>query len=936
MAAAKPAPPIPPVDPRVISPLLFNGLKFLEAGDATGADLLLQTYLGGAPDDADGHNLAGLAKRELGDREGALTHLERAVALAPAEATYAVNLATMLADTGEHARALETVQRVLTLVPGQPQALLTYVQILQRLGRLAEAVTAARLATTFHPTLAQAHYNLGLALFRSGQSAAAVAAFLEATACDPQFADAWINAGVAQKDCGDLTAAEASYRRALVLAPRDATIYNNLGNVLTTAKRPDEAVDAFRTALTLNPDYVDAKANLAMVLRDAGDIEEAIALLAAANAAHPNHVSLLNTYGNTLRQAERYDEAIEILRQAIALDERHAEAHNNLGLAYALKHRMDDAVHHLGRAAALRPESSVISNNYGALLLRLFRFEECIAALENAIARDPNYDDALVNLGIAHYMLGHADQAIAAYKRVIARNPDSSFAHYSLGVSYLEDQRLAEAEVEITRALELDPKNALARNTLGVLLLDQHRVADACAAMRAAADVNTSSAPTFYSNYAFASLYDPALSNSQILEIHKEFGRRYATADVDRTKPHRNDRSPDRKLRLAYLSSDFRAHSVAYFFESLLEKHDRSQFEILLYSDTTRKDAVTDAMRAGADRWVETGGLVTDVFARQLVTDKIDILVNLGGHTSGNRLPACAVKPAPVQIEYLGYPETSGVPAMQYRISDQQADPAGVAEPWCTEELVRMPHCFHCYRPHGRAPDVAPPPFLVNGFITYTSFNVLPKVTDRVIAVWAEILRAVPNARFLLKCKQLRDVRIQQLIRDKFADEGVDPGRIDMTAFVPSIQAHLNTYAKADLGLDPFPYNGTTTTCEAMWMGVPVLTIRGDNHRGRVGYSLLHAVGLDHDFVVDGVEAYVSRAIALGRDPSPLIAVRSGLRARMAASPLCDEVGFTKELEATYRRLWRRWCTGPETFMLKPPPELRADDSIQGVLVKTL
>jgi predicted O-linked N-acetylglucosamine transferase (SPINDLY family) len=286
-----------------------------------------------------------------------------------------------------------------------------------------------------------------------------------------------------------------------------------------------------------------------------------------------------------------------------------------------------------------------------------------------------------------------------------------------------------------------------------------------------------------------------------------------------------------------------------------------------------------------------------------------------------------------VQIEYIGYPETSGVPAMQYRLSDERADPVNQ---WCTETLIRLPDCFHCYRPHGRAPDVAPAPFLTNGFITYTSFNVLPKVTDEVIATWARIMRAVPNSRFLLKCKQLREEHVRDVVRRQFADAGVDPARIDMAAFVPSINDHLNTYARADLGLDPFPYNGTTTTCEAMWMGVPVLTIRGTNHRGRVGYSLLHAVGLDREFVVDDLESYVERAVALGRDPSPLVDVRAGLRPRMAASPLCNEVGFTRTLEDTYRRLWQTWCAGPATHMLKPPPQRRADDSIQGVLVKTL
>jgi len=921
---------------RPVSPLLINGLKFLEAGDASGADLLLQTYLASVPDDCDGHNLAGLAKRQLGDEAAALVHLQRAAALAPRDATYTINLAMLQADTGAVQQAADLLQAYLIAVPGHADGLLAYVQILQRLGRMGDAVAAARIATTFHPTLARAHYTLGLALFRSGQTKDALASFLDAVARDPHFTDAWINAGVAQKECGDLEAAEASYRRALELAPRDPSIHNNLGNTLSNAKRTDEALAAFRAALDIDPTYVDAKANLAMALRDGGKMDEALAVLSAAAEAHPRHVSLLNTYGNTLRQAERYEEAIDVLQRTVALDPRHAEAHNNLGLAYALKHRMDEAAHHLGLAASLRPESAVISNNYGALLLRLFRFEGCIAALENAIARDPDYDDALINLGVAHYMLGNADKAILAYQRVIARNPDSSFAHYSLGVAYLEDQRLEDAEHEIDRALELDPTNAMALNTRGVLLLDQHRVVDACDAMRRAADVNTASAPSFYSNYAFASLYDPRLSNAEIFDIHREFGRRFATAEPDLARPHDNVRDPNRKLRLAYLSSDFRAHSVAYFFEALLEKHDRSQFEVLLYSDTTRKDVVTDAMRQGADVWVETGGFTPDVLVRQLVKDKVDILVNLAGHTSGNRLPTTAMKPAPIQIEYLGYPETSGVPAMQYRISDAYADPVGVAEQWCTEELVRMPHCFHLYRPHGRAPDVAPAPFLKNGFITYTSFNVLPKVTNEVIDTWARILREVPTARFLLKCKQLRSERVRSVVREKFIEGGVDPDRIEMIAFLPSVHEHLNTYARADLALDPFPYNGTTTTCEAMWMGVPVLNIRGDNHRGRVGYSLLHAVGLDRDFVVENIDEYVARAIALGRDPSSLAAVRAGLRQRMAASPLRDEVGFTRDLEATYRRLWQSWCAGPETHMFKPPPELRADDSIQGVLIKTL
>jgi predicted O-linked N-acetylglucosamine transferase (SPINDLY family) len=273
---------------------------------------------------------------------------------------------------------------------------------------------------------------------------------------------------------------------------------------------------------------------------------------------------------------------------------------------------------------------------------------------------------------------------------------------------------------------------------------------------------------------------------------------------------------------------------------------------------------------------------------------------------------------------------------MDYRISDGRADPAGVAERWCTETIVRLPDCFHCYRPGGAAPVPAPAPHLANGHVTFASFNVLPKVTDEAIKAWAEILKAVPGSRFLIKCKQLRDAQVQQRVRNDFARHGIDPARVDMASFVASVREHLDHYGRVDLALDTFPYNGTTTTCESLYMGVPVLCIAGDNHRGRVGVSLLTAVGLDKDFVAGSVEDYVARAVAFGRAPAPLAALRPRLRPMLERSPLREEVGFTRALEAAYRDLWRRWCAGPETFMFKPPPNLRPEDSIQGVLVKTL
>ncbi len=921
---------------RPLSPLLQQGLKFLEAGDAAGADLLLDTYLARNAGDADGHNLAGLTKRRLGAHDAALDHLRRAVALNGREALYAINLALLLDEMGRGDEALAALDALLVVVPGQADALIQRAALLRRMGRFDEAVAIARMAVAFHRGLAAAHHALGTALMKTGATADAVAAFREASTRDPAAIETWINLGVALKEVNDFTGAEDAYTRALALAPDDPVIHNNLANTLAAAGRGGHALLHYRRAVELDSAYADAKANLGLALRDSGDIPGALDFLAKAVTDHPGHGVLLNAYGNTLRQAERYDDAIVALQQAIAASPTYAEAHNNLGLAYAIRNQLEPAAAHLKRAAELRPDMAVISNNYGALLVRMFRFDEAAVALANAVARQPDYDEALVNLGVAQYMLGNPKEAIAAYEEVLKRSPNNGFAHYSLGVTYLEEQRLAEAEIEIRRALELDPGNPMALNTLGVLLLDQHHVTEARENMRVAAAANTLSAPVFYSNYAFASLYEPGISNAEILEIHKGYGRRFASEKPDRSKPHRNARDLERRLRLGYMSPDFRAHSVAYFFEALLEKHDRKRFEVILYSDTTREDVVTKAMRAAADLWVDTAGLTTDGFARRIAADGVDILVNLGGHTSGNRLPVCALKPAPVQIEYLGYPDTSGVPAMDWRITDNHADPAPEADRWCTEKLIRLPHVFHCYRPAGRPPTPAPAPHPAKGFVTFASFNVLPKVTHEAISAWAKILNAVPGSRFFIKCKQLRDERVQERIRAEFAAAGVDPARVDMAAFVPSIREHLERYGEVDLALDTFPYNGTTTTCESIYMGVPVLSLRGNNHRGRVGLSLLSAMGLDKEFIAESVDDYIARAIAFGRNPERLAEIRSELRPRMERSALRDEVGFTRDLEAAYRSAWCSWCAGPETTMFKPPPELRPEDSIQGVLVKAL
>lgn len=921
---------------QITSPLLSQAFAYLQDGDPASAELLVLGYLDHNSDDPKAHHIAGLCRHGLGDLAGAKDYLAKAVDLAPADPGAVTQLALVLADLEEGEAALAALDQALALSPGDVDLLLSRSVLQRRFDDLEGAAATAQMAIAFDGKNARSRYTLGLCMAQLRQTEAARAAFAMAVELDPEFADAWVNLGVLEKDLGELDAADLSYKQALALQPDDAITHNNYGNLLLSRGALDQAIESYGRATRLAPDYVDAKVNLALAYREQGDAEKSLEALRVLAEENPDHVSVLNSYGNALRHAERFDDAREFLEKAVTLNPDHAEAHNNLGLVLTLMGRREDAETLFRRAVKLRPDMPVLVNNYGTLLLKMFHLDQSIEQLERAVALDPQYLDAWVNLGVAHFMLGHYDESVAAYRKAIAQDPDNAFAHYSLGVALLEQQDLPNAVREIELALKVNPDNVMTLNTLGVALLDQHRVAEAREVMARAAEADTMSAPVYASNHLFTSLYLPELDNQHIFDIHCGFGHRFTSGVPDQSKPHTQVRDPKRKLRLAYMSPDFRGHSVAFFMEALLEKHDRSAFEIILYSNTTRIDGVTEAMEKAADVWVETAGLTDQRLVERMRADRIDILVNLGGHTSGNRLVACGQKPAPVQIEYLGYPDTSGVAAMDYRISDPQADPVGEADARCVEKLLYMPDCFHCYRPTTKAPPIAPAPHVERGYVTFGSFNVLPKLNDQVVAAWSEILKQVPSSRLYLKCKQLKTESVRDRVRGYFTDAGVDSARIDMDAFVPSVQDHLNKYAGIDLGLDTFPYNGTTTTCEALWMGVPVLSVEGYRHSGRVGLSLLHAVGLHDEFVAPDVDTYIARAVAWGKNPTRLAEVRADLRERMAASPLRDEVGFTDRLEKLYRKVWQAWCDSPETYEHLPPSPLRADDSVQSVLTKAV
>ena len=394
-----------------------------------------------------------------------------------------------------------------------------------------------------------------------------------------------------------------------------------------------------------------------------------------------------------------------------------------------------------------------------------------------------------------------------------------------------------------------------------------------------------------------------------LLAAHREWDERYGR-QAPRPTAYANVRDVGRRLKIGYLSPDFRQHSVAYFIEPLLKAHDRQAVEVFCYAEVMRPDTVTAHLQGLADHWLMTVGLSDDELAERIGTDGIDILVDLAGHTANNRLRVFARKPAPVQVTWLGYPNTTGLEAIDYRLVDAMTDPAGEADAWASETLVRLEGGFHCYSGLKGAPEPGVPPCLSAGTVTFGSFNNPAKVSAATFDAWAKLLCRLPQARLLLKGKPFADAGTRALFLARLGKRGVAAERVELMAWLPDAAAHLAVYHRVDIALDPFPYNGTTTTCEALWMGVPVVTLRGDRHAGRVGASLLSQIGLP-DLIANSVEEYVEIAVALASDPARLMDLRRSLRARIAASPLCDGRAFARKIEAAFRTMWQHWCEAP-------------------------
>jgi len=564
------------------------------------------------------------------------------------------------------------------------------------------------------------------------------------------------------------------------------------------------------------------------------------------------------------------------------------------------------ALHHYSRAVSIGPQLPALRYNLGICLKLMKRRDASIAEFREAVRLDPGYAQAWYQLGEAFEESNRLDEALAAYARSLELEPSLTEAIQRTGDIYEKKNRLHEALEWYRKSITLKPDYSIAYNNAGTILRALGRTKDALYFFGKALEISEDQV-VCASNYLMTMLPSPDFSPMEIWNAHQAWSELYEKPLFVHQAPPRNNPEPERLLRIGYVSTDFRTHSVAFFIEPILAAHNRNNFKVFCYSNSSSPDAITSQLQVLSDVWRPIHDLGDGEASDLIRNDGIDILVDLGGHTSRNRLTLFARKPAPIQVTWLGYPATTGLKSIDYRITDAAADPPGMTEHLHSEKLFRLPDNFICYRPPINAPPVAPPPCLENGFVTFGVFNHFSKVTRCAIDLWCRILRNLPDARLLIKAQGMEHEPMRSYVREMFASHGIVADRLELLGKTSSISSHLEIFGTVDISLDTFPYNGTTTTCESLWMGVPVIAKEGDSHVSRVSVSLMGAIGLS-GLIASSDEEYLALATFLARDRKNLEILRNNLRDRMRNSKLLDTAGFTRNLEAAYREMWRGWC----------------------------
>ena len=714
--------------------------------------------------------------------------------------------------------------------------------------------------------------KLGHLLKAQGRHQEAFSAYELLCRVSPQDSEGVSGLGNCYEALGDFDKAIECYALADTIQPQPEEFLSALGDMLKEMGRLEESENWYKLAIQRYPSGISGRFGLADLYHRQGQLDLAIPIYKGIINSHPDVAPVYNNLGNALDNNGQAEEALRYFNQGLEKDPMFADCMINTSNLFHRLGRLQEAEQMLRRALEIQPESFAGNFNLANVLQANQQIDEAAILYEKAIELNPDWPGCYNNLGNIYKITGESAKAIEAFMKTIELQPDESMGYSNLGALYSDIGELEKAREYYDKALSVDPYNQDA-----------------------------------FTNLLFMLNYGANYDDKKIYDTHLEWGRRFggdlkpdpATRGLAKSQI---DTEVGERIKVGYVSGDFCQHSVAFFFEPLLQNHNKEKFEIYCYANLMREDGVTARLREYAEHWRSIISLNDEEVAELVRQDGIHILVDLSGQTSGNRLSVFGHAPAPIQVTWLGYPNTTGVSLIDYRIVDDVTDPVGEADNLHVEKLIRLPNGFHCYIPDTSIPSKLEPPSLENDCITFGSFNILSKVTDEVIETWSNILKVVENSRITLKNRSLADKKVKDRVMNEFRKNGIDADRIQLLTHVSNYYDHMAVYNDIDIALDSFPYNGTTTTCEAMWMRVPVVTLAENNHRSRVGKSLLSRVGLN-DLVAASTQEYINIASDLANSPKRLSSLRESLRETMHKSPLCDVSGFSGDMENAYQQM---------------------------------
>lgn len=803
---------------------------------------------------------------------------------------------------GEHAyKAVKSKHNVQSTSRAPTQQEINKVLFSYNSGKLDLAEKQARSFIIKYPNHVFGWNILGAVLVQSCRKLDAIDCWKRGAELDPKNATLQSNLGVAFQELGRLGEAEVYSREAVRLKPDFAEAHSNLGNTLQELGSLCEAEACYREAIRLKPEFAEAHSNLGITLKELGRLREAEACYRETIRLKPNYAKAHSNLGIVLRDLGHQEKAEASYREAIRLKPDYVEAYSNLGITLQELGRLIEAETCYREAIRLKPDFAEAYANLGSALRDLGHFGEAESYYREAIRLKLDFAEAHSNLSVALRELGHLHKSEAYSREAIRLKPGYAEAYSNLGITVQELGRLSEAETCYRDAIFLKPDYVEAHSNLGNVLKDLGRLCEAEACYREAIRLKPDFARA-HSNLLLTLNYKATLSTTEALIEARYYGAKVSAKAALKYSSWLTALDSN-KIRVGFVSGDLRNHPVGYFIEGLLQHLDKTQFELYAFPTSPNVSDLTTRIKTHFQKWVPIFGK-TDVEAAAAIHSLgVHILIDLSGHTANTRLPVFAYKPAPVQASWLGYFATTGLPEMDYIIGDPYVTPESEKSHF-TESLWQLPESYLCFSsPHEKLV-VGDLPAMSNGFVTFGCFNNLTKMNDAVVSVWAKILKALPDSKLFLKTKQLSDAKTVTNTKSRFGAHGISSERLILEGPAPRLQL-LESYNRVDIALDPFPYPGGTTSAEALWMGVPVLTLKGDRFLSHLGESIAHNVEHSH-WIAKSQEDYVDKAIKLSANIQMLASIRRDLRKQVLKSPLFDAERFAKNFEAAMKCMWEQ------------------------------